>query len=102
VIYGVERVGVSQRPDAMTLLIEGELSTLAHHQHIAKLRGADGRRSSPPFADLLILIHLLAVPKNRSNASNLESGSSTTLPSICAMLSSTADERSVARDFCNR
>jgi hypothetical protein len=27
----------SQRPDAMTLLIERELPALAHHQHIAKL-----------------------------------------------------------------
>ena len=50
----------------MTFLIEGELATLAHHQHIAKLRGADGRRGTSPFADVLILIHLLAVSKNRS------------------------------------
>ena len=50
----------------MTLLIEGELAALAHHQYISELRGADGRRGTAPFADLLIRIHLLAVPKNRA------------------------------------
>ena len=50
----------------MTLLIERELAALAHHQYISKLRGADGRRGTSPFADLLILSHLLPMPKNRS------------------------------------
>lgn len=63
---GDRTVGISQRPDAMAFLIERELATLAHHQHIAKLRGADGRRRTSSFADLLILSHLLAMPKNRS------------------------------------
>ena len=50
----------------MPFLIERELAALAHHQDISKLRGADGRRGTPPFADLLVLIHLLAMPKYRS------------------------------------
>ena len=50
----------------MTLLIEGELATFAHHQYVAKLRSADGRRCTSSFADLLVLSHLLAVPKDRS------------------------------------
>ena len=50
----------------MALLIERELAALAHHQHIAKLRGAYRRSGAPPFADLFIFIHLLAVPKNRA------------------------------------
>ena len=92
----------SQRPDAMAFLIERELASLAHHHYISKLRGADGRRGTSSFPDLLILSHLLPVPKNGSEREQSRSRSSTTLPSICAMLSSTADERSVARDFCNR
>ena len=50
----------------MPLLIERELATLAHHQHIAKLRGADGCRGTSSFTYLFILNHLLAVSKNRS------------------------------------
>src|SRR5271170_5460516 len=50
----------------MTLLIERELAALAHHQNVSELRGADGRRGTSPFADLLIRVDLLAGPKNRS------------------------------------
>ena len=50
----------------MAFLVERELATLAHHQYISKLGGADGRRRTSSFPDLLILSYLLAVPKNRS------------------------------------
>jgi hypothetical protein len=60
----------SYGPDAMPLLIERDLASLAYHQNIAELRCGDGCSGAAALADLLILIYRLIrwqlMPKNRS------------------------------------